>query len=75
MDAPPPIVKDRLRGRKHYYYNQPHYLCSQSRKGGKNDRPNDVLQNNYYFIICIVAEISCPPAVVGVVWKKNDQNI
>lgn len=35
MDAPPPIVKDRLRGRKHYYYNQPHHLCSKSGKWGK----------------------------------------
>jgi len=67
MDAPRPIVKDRLRGRKHYYYYQPPHLCSRSGKGRENDSLNDVLQNNYYyFIYYIIAETACLP-FVGVV--------
>jgi len=65
MDAPPLIAKDRLRGKKHYIIitNRITYVAGQA-KGGKNDRPNDVLQNNYYyFIYYIIAETACRPFV------------
>jgi len=68
MDAPPPIVKDRLRGRKHYYYftNRITYVVGQA-KGKKNDR-----RTTFYRTIIIII-ILLPKQHVSLSWEWFDE--
>jgi hypothetical protein len=69
MDAPPPIVKDRLRGRKHYYYNQPHHLCSKSGKWGEKT----IVWTTFYRTIIILYVLLLPKHPVALSWEWSEK--